>query len=64
MHQLQGIDARIKELLDDVENFKNRSRKGAKSAQARESETVHESEVTHGTKALLTIKNYIGGYYY
>lgn len=64
LHKLQGIDLRIKEMLDDVQNFKTRSRKGAQSAQARESRTTHAKEVTHESKASLTIKNFIGGYYY
>lgn len=64
LHNLQGIDQRIIEMLADIENFKNRSRKGAQSAQAREGNTLHASEVTREDKALLTIKNFIGGYYY
>ncbi len=64
LHNLQGIDQRISEMLTDIENFKNRSRRGAQAAQAREGNTLHVREVTREDKALLTIKNFIGGYYY
>ena len=55
---------RIQELLKGRENFMNLSRNLAQKAQARERTTVQPKEQLDGTKATLTITNYLGGYYY
>lgn len=46
------------------EAFMNFSRDLAKKAQKRESETIQPKENLDGIKAMLTIKNYLGGNYY
>ena len=46
------------------ESFMNFSRDLAKKAQKRESETIQPKENLDGIKAMLTIKNYLGGNYY
>ncbi len=64
LHSLNEIKRRIKSMLDDVMNYRAYSRAQAKSAQFRESQTTHGSERVTGAKSLITIKNFIGGYYY
>lgn len=64
MHSLTSAQSRIQELLKGKENFMNLSRNLAQKAQAREKITIQPKEQLDGTKAKLTIKNYLGGYYY
>lgn len=64
MHSESSARKRIKELLKGREVFMNLSRKLAEKAQKRESVTVQPKEKLSGMKATLTIKNYLGGYYY
>ncbi len=64
MHSFTTAHSRIQELLKGKENFMNLSRNLAQKAQARERTTVQPKEQLDGTKASLTIKNYLGGYYY
>lgn len=64
MHSIKELENRIETMLGDVESYRARSRANAMSAQKRESETNHAAERLRGHKALLTIKNFIGGYYY
>jgi len=64
MHSKISAEKRIKELLKGKENFMNLSRDLAQKAQQRESITVQPKEKLAGTKAALTIKNYLGGNYY
>jgi len=64
MHSRDSAEKRIKELLRGKEGFMNLSRKLAKRAQRRESFTIQPKEKLTGKKAILTIKNYLGGYYY
>ncbi len=64
LHSLNELKRRIKSMLDDVANYRAYSRAQAQSAQFRESQTTHESERVTGEKSLITIKNFIGGYYY
>ena len=54
----------IKKLLKGKEVFMNMSRDLAHNAQKRESVTIQPKEKLTGIKAILTIKNYLGGYYY
>lgn len=64
MHSEKTAEKRIQELLKGKENFMNLSRGLAKKAQDRESITVQPKEKLSGAKATLTIKNYLGGYYF
>jgi hypothetical protein len=64
MHSFTTAQSRIEELLKGKENFMNFSRNLAKKAQARERTTKQPKEQLDGTKATLTIKNYLGGNYY
>lgn len=64
MHSKDSAEKRIQELLKGKANFMALSRKLAKNAQNRESLTVQPKERLDGTKSTLTIKNYLGGYYY
>lgn len=64
MHSFTSAHSRIQELLKGKDNFMNHSRNLAQRAQARERITVQPKEQLDGTKAILTIKNYLGGYYY
>ncbi len=64
MHNLGSAEKRIKEVFRGKENFMNFSRKLAKEAQGRERETIQPKEHLIGIKGTITIKNYLGGYYY
>jgi len=64
MHSKDSAEKRIKELLKGKEAFMNLSRGLAQKAQQREGVTVQPKEKLVGIKAVLTIKNYLGGNYY
>lgn len=64
MHSFTSAHSRIQELLKGKDNFMNLSRNLAQKAQAREKTTIQPKEQLDGTKTTLTIKNYLGGYYY
>jgi hypothetical protein len=64
MHSFESAERRINQLLDDKEIFMRLSRNLAEKAQKRESITTQPKERLRGEKAKLTIKNYLGGYYY
>jgi len=64
MHSREFAKKRIKELLKGKEEFMRLSRDLAKKAQRRESLTIQPKEKLTGKKAILTIKNYLGGYYF
>ncbi|MEM4257690.1 MAG: hypothetical protein QXL17_00880 [Candidatus Thermoplasmatota archaeon] len=64
MHSRSSAEKRIKELLKGKESFMNLSRNLAEKAQKRESITKQPKEKLTGNKATLTIKNYLGGYYF
>ncbi|MGC8684920.1 MAG: hypothetical protein ACP5T7_04465, partial [bacterium] len=64
MHSKDSAEKRINELLKGKENFIQFSRELAKKAQSRESITKQPKEKLSGIKATLTIKNYLGGYYF
>ena len=64
MHSFTSAHNRIQELLKGKDNFMNLSRNLAQKAQTRERTTIQPKEQLDGTKATLTIKNYLGGYYY
>jgi len=64
MHSRESAEKRIKKLLEGKETFMSLSRELAHKAQMRESITIQPKEKITGIKATLTIKNYLGGYYY
>ncbi len=64
MHSEESARKRVDELLKGKEVFKTLSRGLAKKAQDRESITIQPKEQLSGIKATLTIKNYLGGYYF
>jgi hypothetical protein len=64
MHSKEFAKRRIKNLLEGKETFMKISRNLAHKAQERESITIQPKEKLTGTKATLTINNYLGGYYY
>ena len=64
MHSFKSAERRIDRLLEGKESFMELSRDLAEKAQRRESVTTQPKEHLTGEKAKLTIKNYLGGYYY
>lgn len=64
MHSRSSSENRIKQLIKGKESFMTLSRELARKAQRRESLTRQPKEKLIGTKATLTIKNYLGGFYY
>lgn len=64
MHSRESAEKRINELLKGKEKFMNLSRFLAEKAQKRERLTVQPKEHLSGVKAIITIKNYLGGLYY
>ena len=64
MHSMETAKRRIDELYKGKERFMQLSRDLARKAQRRESITTQPKEHLTGTKGTITIKNYLGGYYY
>jgi len=64
MHSWKSAEKRITQILKGKEAFMKLSRELAEKAQERERVTVQPKEHLTGIKATLTIKNYLGGYYY
>ncbi len=64
MHSRQSAERRIAELLKGKEEFMKLSRALAEKAQKREQVTIQPKEYLTGTKAIITIQNYLGGFYY
>jgi len=64
MHSDATALKRIQELMKGRNEFMNLSRGLAEKAQRRESLTRQPKEKLAGTKATLTIRNYLGGYYF
>jgi len=64
MHGEQGISDRIEVIRESVAKFQSNSRELASSAQYREYQTTQPKESVIEDKATITIKNYLGGYYY
>lgn len=64
MHSRQSAENRIAELLKGKNEFMKLSRMLAEKAQRRERLTIQPKEHLAGKKAIITIKNYLGGYYY
>lgn len=64
MPSKESAQKRINELIKGKETFMHLSRELAKKAQNRESITIQPKEKLSGLKATLTIKNYLGRYYF
>lgn len=64
MHSDRGISERIDVIRESVDKFQSNSRELASSAQNREYQTIQPKESVIEDKATITIKNYLGGYYY
>jgi len=64
MHSRQSAEKRINELSKSKEEFMNLSRLLAEKAQRRERLTIQPKENLSGTKSIITIQNYLGGFYY
>lgn len=64
MHSRKTAEKRIAELLKGKNEFMKLSRMLAEKAQRRERSTIQQKEKLSGTKAIITIQNYLGGYYY
>jgi len=64
MHSKKSAERRVNEIIKGKETFMHLSRELAKQAQDRESITKQPKERLLGLKATLTIKNYLGGYYF
>lgn len=64
MHSRNSAEKRIIELQKEKAVFMKLSRELAEKAQKRESITMQPKEKLTGAKAALTIKNYLGGYYF
>lgn len=64
MHSRQGAEKRITELLRGKDEFMKLSRELAEKAQRRERLTIQPKENLAGAKAIITMQNYLGGYYY
>ncbi len=64
MHSTKTAEKRLEKLKEGKDAFMELSRDLAKRAQERESITTQPKENVDGTKAIITIKNYLGGNYY
>ncbi|GLI54182.1 MULTISPECIES: hypothetical protein [Thermodesulfovibrio] len=64
LHSKKEIEKRIKEVLTEKNSFINYSRDLAEKAQIREIRTIQPKESVEGQKVQITIKNYLGGYYF
>lgn len=65
MHNIEGARQRINKVMNDKRQFMDFSRNGAREAQNREAQTIQPREmVIPGDKAIISIKNYLGGEYY
>jgi len=64
LHSIASAKKHIEELYKNKEDFIKTSRELSHKAQRRESLTVQPKEHLEGSKGIITIKNYLGGYYY
>ena len=64
MHSTASAKRRIEKLIKSKDAFMTLSRNLAKQAQHRESVTLQPKENLSGEKGIITIKNYLGGYYF
>ena len=64
MHSRITAKKRIQQLQEGKEKFMNLSRQLAEMAQKREGVTKQPKEYLSGIKGIVTIQNYLGGFYY
>jgi hypothetical protein len=64
MHSTTSAKRRMEKLIKSKDAFMTLSRNLAKQAQHRESVTLQPKENLSGEKGIITIKNYLGGYYF
>ena len=64
MHSFDSARRRIEALHRGKTKFMQLSREHARKAQIRESTTMQPKEYLTGNKAMITIKNYLGGCYF
>ncbi|MBU4077278.1 MAG: hypothetical protein KKI06_11350 [Euryarchaeota archaeon] len=64
LHGEKGVSDRVKVIRESVAKFQSNSRDLAVSAQNREYQTTQPKESVIEDKATITIKNYLGGFYY
>jgi hypothetical protein len=64
MHSVTSAKRKVELLLKGKKDFMESSRNLAQKAQLRETQTIQPKEHLLGTKASITIRNYLGGYYY
>jgi hypothetical protein len=64
MHSLPSVQRKVHALYRNKETFMESSRHLAEIAQHRESVTLQPKESLSGSKGMITIRNYLGGWYY
>ena len=64
MHSITTAQNKIAQIIIGKENFMAISRQLAEKAQMREQLVTQPKEKVSGSKATITINNYLGGYYY
>lgn len=64
MHSTQGIENRIQVVRNSIKVFREHSRELAEQAQNRETQTIQPKESVIEDKAEITLKNFLGGFYY
>jgi hypothetical protein len=64
MHSWETAEERLQQILKGKETFMRLSRQLAEKAQERERVTTQPKEHLTGFKATITVRNYLGGYYY
>ncbi len=64
MHSDNGIDGRIQVIRSSVHKFRELSRELAEQAQTRETRTIQPKESVIEDKAEITLKNFLGGFYF
>jgi len=64
MHSEQGIISKINSIKTSVSEFRNLSRKLSEEAQLRELQTIQPKEKLVEGKASITLKNFLGGFYF
>ncbi len=64
LHSFEGLESRLIQLKKGLQRFLELSRDLAQRAQLRETKTLQPKEKITFTKASITIKNYLGGFYF
>jgi len=64
MHNHKSALKRIEKVMKDAITFRDYSRQLSKKAQYREGATIQPKKMIYGRKAIIDIKNYLGGIYH